>query len=88
MNYAAVFTYIHDEKGNYNKDVVVYLFETEQEAKSFLEDNYTEQLKADMEQSNFITQGVITDDFICARIQNIFDGYAETTEMVIGKVYS
>lgn len=51
MPYAVVFPYSFDD------ETVVYTFATEEEARKFLEDSYTEELRIDTEENGWNSEG-------------------------------
>lgn len=84
LSYAVVFTYSFDD------EVAVYLFATEEEATRFLRDQYHEELRVDIEESGWNTEGENSDDWWYAKISNNFDdgdARIDVTEMRIGRVY-
>lgn len=84
MNYAVIFTYSFDD------EVAVYLFETEEEAKNFLESSYKEELRIDIEENGWHSEGTISEDGWYAKIEIYFgDGGSEpnVTEFRIGNIY-
>lgn len=62
--YAVVFTYSFDQ------DCAVYLFQTEAEAKQFLQDNYIEELRVEREENGQRPSAKIADDGWYAEIRN------------------
>lgn len=84
MNYAVIFTYSSDE------DIAVYLFETEEEAKDFLESSYKEELRIDTEENEWNSEGTISEDGWYAKIENYFGDEGsepDVTEFRIGNIY-
>lgn len=81
MNYAVVFSY------SFDAETVVYLFETENEAKEFLIDNYIEELKSDILDNAYKTEGTLSDSGWEAKITNHFDTHTNITEIKIANVY-
>lgn len=81
MNYAVVFSY------SFDAETVVYLFETENEAKEFLIDNYIEELKSDIFDNAYKTEGTLSDSGWEAKIINHFDTHTNITEIKIANVY-
>lgn len=83
MNYAVIFSY------SFDGDVAVYLFETEEEAVAFLRSSYEEELRMDIEESDWISSGEISDDGWYAKIETASMGCMGTdvTEFRIGNVY-
>ena len=84
MNYAVIFTYSFDD------EVAVYLFETEEEAKNFLESSYKEELRIDTEENEWNSEGTISDDGWYAKIENYFGDEGsepDVTEFRIGNIY-
>lgn len=80
-NYAVIFTY------NFDSDVAVYLFETEDEAKKFLKDSYAEELRIDIKENGWDSEGFISKDGWYAKITNYFDNGIDITEFRIGNIY-
>ena len=84
MSYAVIFTYSFDD------EVAVYLFETEEEAKKFLKDSFSEELRIDTEENEWNSEGTISEDGWYAKIENYFgDEGSEpaVTEFRIGNIY-
>ena len=84
MNYAVIFTY------SFDSEVAVYLFGIEEEAKKFLKDSFSEELRIDTEENGWNSEGYISDDGWYARIENYFgDEGSEpaVTEFRIGIIY-
>lgn len=83
-NYAVIFTY------SFDSDTAVYLFETEDEAKKFLKDYYTEELRIDTEENGWSSEGTISDDGWYAKIENYCGDEGsepDITEFRIGNIY-
>lgn len=83
-NYAVIFTY------SFDNEVAVYLFETEEQAKKFLEDSYIEELRIDIEENGWGSEGTISDDGWYAKIENYFGDEGsepDVTEFRIGNIY-
>lgn len=80
-NYAVIFTYSFDD------EVAVYLFDTEEEAKKFLKDNFEEEIRIDTEENGWDCNWSIEDDGRYAVIFNRFNDKVDTTTMRIGNVY-
>ena len=84
MSYAVIFTY------NFDDEVAVYLFETEEEAKNFLESSYKEELRIDTEENEWNSEGTISEDGWYAKIENYFgdeESEPAVTEFRIGNIY-
>ena len=84
MSYAVIFTY------SFDNEVAVYLFETEEEAKDFLKSYYKEELRVDIEESGWHSEGTISEDGWYAKIETYFvDGgnKPDVTEFRIGSIY-
>lgn len=81
MNYAVIFSYSFDD------DVAVYLFETEDEATSFLVGSYEEELRIDTEENDWYSEGFLSDDHYSASITTYFNDHTNITEFRIGTVY-
>ena len=81
MNYAVIFRYSFDD------DVAVYLFATEEDAKTFLSDSYKSELANDQE-CGYSTESELREDGWYAKITNRFCDHENTTEMLIGNIYS
>lgn len=84
LSYAVVFTYSFDD------EVAVYLFATEGEATKFLREQYEEELRIDVEENGWETEGEHSEDWWYARISNNFDDgdiRVNVTEMRLGRVY-
>ena len=82
-SFAVVFTY------SFDSDSSVYLFETEEEAKTFLRQTYEEELRIDAENGRD-SEGFINEDGLYANITNSFDDgddFTEVTEIRVAKVY-
>ena len=84
MSYAVIFTYSFDD------EVAVYLFETEEEAKNFLESSYKEELRIDTEENEWNSEGTISKDGWYAKIENYYGDKGRepaVTELRIGNIY-
>ena len=84
MSYAVIFTY------SFDNEVAVYLFETEEEAKDFLKSSYKEELRIDIEENEWHSEGIISKDGWYATIENYYgDKGSEpaVTEFRIGNIY-
>lgn len=80
-SYAVIFSYSFDD------DVAVYLFDTWDEALKFLKDSYNEEMRIDIEENGWDTNGSIEEDTGYAKIFNRFYDHTNVTEMKIGHVY-
>lgn len=82
-SYAVIFTY------SFDSEVVVYLFDTWDEAWEFLEDSYNEELRIDKEENEWDSTGVIDKDegLGYAKIFTPFFDRTDVTTMMIGNVY-
>ena len=84
MSYAVIFTYSFDD------EVAVYLFETEEKAKNFLISSYKEELRIDIEENEWNSEGTISDDGWYAKIENYYGDEGsepDVTEFRIGNIY-
>ncbi len=81
MNYAVIFSYSFDD------DIAVYLFETINEATDLLVKSYKEELRIDIEENDWYSEGVLADDHYSASITTYFSDHTDVTEFRIGNVY-
>ena len=84
MNYAVIFTY------SFDNEVAVYLFETEEEAKDFLKSSYKEELRIDIEENEWHSEGIISKDGWYAKIEKHYEdeeNEPDVTEIRIGIIY-
>ena len=79
--YAVIFTY------SFDRDVAVYLFATEDEAKAFLTESYQEELRIDTEENPRDVESEISTDRDDAKITTLFDDHEDVTEFRLGSVY-
>ena len=80
-SYAVIFTY------SFDNDVAVYLFDTFEEAQEFLKGSYEEEMRIDIEENGWDTNGYIEEDCSYARIFNRFTDHTDVTTFRIGNVY-
>jgi len=80
-SYAVIFTY------SFDNEVVVYLFDTFEEAQEFLKGSYEEEMRIDIEENGWDCHGYIEEDYSYARIFNRFEDSTDVTTFRIGNVY-
>lgn len=84
-SYAVIFTY------SFDGEVSVYLFNTEEEAKNFLRESYEEEMRIDIEENGWGSEGTISEDGWYAKIENYYgdEGSSpDVTEFRIGNIYN
>lgn len=79
--FAVVFTY------SFDKETPVYLFNTKDEAKKFLNESYKEELRIDSEENGWMVDGNIDEDLEYAKIVDYFPDHDDITEFRLGQVY-
>lgn len=80
-SFAVVFTY------SFDSDSSVYLFDTLEEAKTFMCKSYEEELRIDTEENDWISEGHIDEDGMYAKIVNHFADRDDVTEFHVASVY-
>lgn len=80
-SYAVIFTY------SFDSEVVVYLFDTLDEAKKFLKESFEEEVRIDTEENGWDCTSYIDEDGCYARIFNQFSDRIDKTTFRIGNVY-
>lgn len=81
-SYAVIFTY------SFDSEVVVYLFDTVEEAREFLASSYREEMRIDIEENGWDSVGSIDESGDYASITTTFySGDTDITEMRVGNVY-
>ena len=84
-SYAVIFTYSFDD------EVPVYLFNTEEEAKNFLRESYEEEMRIDIEENRWDSEGTLSEDGWYAKIENYYGDEGsdpDVTELRIGNIYN
>lgn len=82
--YGVVFSYSFDD------DVSIYLKSTLDEAKRFLKESYEEELRIDVEENGWNSEGFIDENRMYAEIKSYFDdgdNFCDITRFEIGNVY-
>lgn len=82
--YGVVFSYSFDD------DVSIYLKGTLDEAKRFLKESYEEELRIDVEENGWNSEGFIDENGMYAEIKSYFDdgdNFCDITRFEIGNVY-
>ena len=82
--YGVVFSYSFDD------DVSIYLKGTLDEAKRFLKESYEEELRIDVEENGWDSEGFIDENGMYAEIKTYFDdgdNSCDTTRFQIGQIY-
>lgn len=81
-SYAVVFTYSFDTAA------AVYLFDTLLEAREFMFKSYKEELRIDVEENGWNSEGYIQEDGMYAKITNHFqDEGDDVTEFHVANIY-
>lgn len=80
-SFAVVFTY------SFDSDSSVYLFDTQEEAITFMRKSYEEELRIDTEENDWISEGHIDEDGMYAKIVNYFADGDDVTEFRVANVY-
>lgn len=81
MDYAVIFTYSFDDECS------VFLFNTFDEAMTFIKDSYQEELRIDIEENGWDSYGTINEESGIAEIFTRFADHEDTTTMRIGFVH-
>lgn len=80
MNYAVIFTY------SFDRECPVYLFQTEDEAITFLRDSFNEEVRIDTEENEWNVDSEISEDGRYVKITDHFRDHDDVTEMRIGSI--
>ena len=81
MDYAVVISYSFDE------DVIVYLFPTEEEAVSVLQESYEKEYRIETEEDGWDAVGEISESGLYAIITVHFADHDDVTEFRVGSVH-
>ena len=79
--YAVIFSY------NFDDDVAVYLYETEEEAIRHLREHILEEFRIDTEEDGLSSEYEINDDGRYGLITTHFFDHDDVTEVRVGQVY-
>ena len=80
-SYAVVFSY------NFDSDVAMYLFDTQEEAIKYLEQSIKEEFWIDVDENGWSSSYDISDDGLYGIIKNHFLDRVDVTEVRVGSVY-